>query len=113
MKRYSIFIWLLILAGVASGTIPFVADVLIAKSYGGGEISKFVQAQIKAYAASIAFLENVISAIWLVFATKDTNANRIAWPLFGVVYGLWAIAIFYLLSIHDQLMQNQQTEPPN
>ncbi len=107
MKKYSIYVWALVLVGLASGTIPFASDVFIAQNYGAGEVSKYQIAQLKFYAAFIGFLENIVSAIWLGVVAVENKSSRVSWSLFGLVYGLWAVAIFYLLSIYELLVHNQ------
>ena len=103
MERYAIYIWLLVFAGLATGLTPYLGDLLLAQNYGVNRIPSFELAKFKAYASSIGFVENVVSAIWLMKVANRNNSLRLVWSLFGLVYGLWAIAIYYLIAIYEQL----------
>ncbi|MCU7806641.1 MAG: hypothetical protein KZQ73_02055 [Candidatus Thiodiazotropha sp. (ex Semelilucina semeliformis)] len=108
MDRYSTYIWFLIFAGLATGATPFIGDLLLAQNYGTGEIPSFELAKFKAYAGFAAFIENIVCAIWLMTVSNRNIALRVVWTVFGLVYGLWAIAINYLLKIHEELVSGSK-----
>jgi hypothetical protein len=53
-------------------------------------------ANIKLTQSMIFAASNVVAAIWLWFETRASFARAWLWALFGLVSGLWAVAIWLL-----------------
>lgn len=93
--------------------MPFVGDLLLARTYGADEVPSFELAKYKMFATSIAYFENIVSAIWLAKVANRNGAFRLVWLLFGLVYGIWAIAIYYLIGIYEKLSSSSSINIKN
>ena len=49
--------------------------------------------------------ENVVVAVWLYFVVRKNGDNSFLWAIFGIVSGLMAIVIYYIVKIYLQQKQ--------
>jgi len=75
-------------------------DIVFARLYGGSE----VPFQDREYWELLAYLlgsaVNIGSAIWLFIEAKAVGLKAVLWAIFGLVFGLMGVALFYLIQLY-------------
>ena len=105
MKNIQKYIIWLVILGAVSIALPFVRDMYFAQQYGSSSIPSLDKAQWKFYILIAGIIQNIASAMWLVYLAKTHKANGVIWGAFGLTFGLFGVGLFYLVSIHE----NQKT----
>jgi hypothetical protein len=89
---------------------PLLQEIYLTKIY-GADIPIIIRSQWKMLYGLIIFLPNVAAAFWLRHLAKREEAGAFLWFFFGLVGGLVAVGIFYLISIHEKLETQQANQP--
>ena len=56
----------------------------------------------------IGLMTKIAIAIWLFFVARTAGASRWLWALFGVTFGLWAIGLFYLVRLYENISNDRK-----
>jgi len=56
-------------------------------------------------------LINIGLGIWLYIEAKKDKSTPWVWCLFGLLFGLTGVAVFYLVRIYNLLKRNNDSEP--
>ncbi|MDF1822523.1 MAG: hypothetical protein P1U64_13150 [Alcanivoracaceae bacterium] len=114
MENSNKFIWLLIalaaLSTIALGSEPLYYYLV---ETAGSTVPKTTQAAWKMWQVAVGSVSNVACALWLWYEARRANLSVAMWALFGLVFGLFAVLIFYMKAIYEQLHNkaNQEGTP--
>ena len=97
------FIWLAIFLAIIATVFPLIRDVYLANQYGVTEIPYHIEKQWQSMSYLFVALKNVAASCWLFWLASKNNVNKLAWSIFGLFFGLIAVAIFYLVRINAKL----------
>ena len=50
----------------------------------------------------------VAIAAWLFVVAQKAKATRWLWAAFGILFGLWAVALFYLVRLYDTIEERRE-----
>jgi hypothetical protein len=50
------------------------------------------------------FLPNIVFGVWLAWASTNMKLSKVPWSLFALAYGIYGVAIFYILAIYYNLI---------
>jgi len=103
MKEVQKFIWLLIVLAIITSLFPLFRDVFLARVYGTADISAYAQANWKMISIGITFFQNIAAALWLRHVAIKSHVSALSWSLFGLIFGLMAIVIFYLVRLNEKI----------
>jgi uncharacterized membrane-anchored protein len=96
------FIWLLIALAIVSGVLLAIQPYYYAHEYGASDVPQSTVAAWKLVLVLIGAIQNLASALWLRYESKRAQLESLVWPLFGLLFGLFAVGIFYLKAIYEQ-----------
>ncbi len=110
MKRYEKFVLLLVALLILSKITPLARDLYLARTYGGPDlIPYYISETWRSISMLMAALVNVGAAIWLMAESARQAANRWIWGLFGLLFGLIGVIVFYVVLIF-RTVQSDKTE---
>ena len=87
--------------------IPFARDLYITTNISNVVLNENQKAWWTLWRVGLAALVNIGAAIWLFSESRQTNYNSFIWSLFGLTFGLFAVGLFYLVSINSKLSHNK------
>ena len=102
MKDIQKFVWLLVAFALMAAVFPFLRDVYLARTYGSQELLPDVRASWEFVSYAVIGLQNVGAALWLSHEAKKNSVGQVAWAAFGLLFGLIAVGIFYLVRLNVQ-----------
>lgn len=103
MKRYDKLVLLLIVL-VAMTKLGWLGrDLFIASYFGTGEITPLQQKELEFFSLLLPILLNVGAGIWLFVEVRREKANKWIWALFGLVFSLTGVLLYYLVRIYTSL----------
>ena len=102
MNRHEKLILLLVAIFTLSLVANFGKEIAEATCFGTAPISPSDKAFLKSVTVLIFGLVNVGAAIWLGIEARAAALRSWVWALFGLCFGLWAIALFYLVQLYVQ-----------
>ena len=102
MKGVSKFIWLAIILASIATAFPFFRDVYLANQYGVTEIPHYISKQWQSLSYIFVILKNVAAASWLFWLASKDNVSKLVWVLFGLFFGLIAVALYYLVRLNSK-----------
>jgi hypothetical protein len=97
------FIWLAITLTIISFIFPIIRDTYLANQYGVTEIPYQVTKQWELISYLFIGLKNTAAACWLYWLASKDNAQKSAWVVFGLFFGLIAVALYYLVRINGKI----------
>ncbi len=103
MKNIQKYILLLVVLAVLAYTFPIVRDIYLAYTYGSGQIPYYVEKNWETVSLLVISIHNVAAAIWLWQLARKYELSKSIWMSFGLLFGLIAVGIFYLVRINDKL----------
>ncbi len=101
MKDIQRYIWLFIILSIVVAAFPLLRDVYLARSFGATELPATVKANWELASVIVFAMPNLAAALWLRHVAGKSNAGNWAWCAFGLVLGLLAVALFYLVRISE------------
>lgn len=101
MKGIEKYIWFLALTGLLACIWP-IFKFIYAEQIEFREIPTSTLVDIKTYGTYFGLLENIVIGVWLYATSSTETLSRLAWTAFGLVFGFWGLAIFYLSSIYQK-----------
>ncbi len=78
-------------------------DIIVAYYFGGEELSLSQRETIRLISLFLASFVNIGASIWLYFESRKEKHKAYVWALFGLFFGLIAVAIYYLVNIYNRL----------
>jgi hypothetical protein len=81
----------------------FIKDIFYAYSVGTGEPTLQQTLTFKNISFILFIIVNIGSSIWLYVESQKAKLRKWIWTLFGLLFGLMAVAIFYLSGIYHQI----------
>jgi hypothetical protein len=101
MKDIRKFVWLLVVLALIAAVFPFLRDLYLARSYGAADLPISVKENWAAVSYLVVGLQNVGAAIWLRHVAKKHDSGQLAWVAFGLLFGLIAVGLYYLVRISE------------
>ena len=92
---------LLLIALVLVGKFGMLGrDMIFARLYGnsGAAVQGYEYWELVSYL--LASVVNLGSAIWLLVEAKAADLRAFLWAVFGLVFGLLGVALFYLIQLY-------------
>ena len=102
MKDIQKYLWLLVVLALFAVIFPFLRDLYLAKSYGASELPVAVKEYWQVVSVLVVGLQNLGAALWLKYLTKKHQTGQLAWVIFGLLFGLIAVGLYYLIRINDR-----------
>ena len=96
------FIWLAIILATIATVFPFFRDVYLANQYGSTDIPYYISKQWQSLSYLFVILKNVAAASWLFWLASKDNVSKLVWVLFGLFFGLIAVALYYLVRLNSK-----------
>lgn len=103
MQEVGKFIWLAIFLAVVAIIFPLLRDVYLANQYGSTEIPHTIMKQWEFISYLFVALQNVAAASWLFWLASKNKVSKLTWSLFGLFFGLMAVALYYLIRINGKI----------
>ena len=101
MKRYEKYVLLLAALLILSKITLFAGDIYLARTYGPSEQIPYLIAETwRSISILMIALVNVGAAVWLIAESARQTANRWVWGLFGFLFGLIGVIVFYIVLIY-------------
>ncbi len=101
MKRYEKYVLLLAALLILSRITPLVRDIYLARAYGPPEMIPYMIAETwRSISILMVALVNAGAAVWLIAESARQDANRWIWGLFGLLFGLIGVIVFYVVLIY-------------
>jgi hypothetical protein len=97
------FIWLAIFLSIVAFIFPVFRDHYLLGQYGVNEIPYQVTKQWEFISYFFVALKNIAAASWLFWLALKDNVNKLAWVVFGLFFGLIAVALYYLVRINGKV----------
>ena len=110
MKQYEKLALALITLVVAGHVFAFARDLYIAQTYGAAGLPPVLQKQWAIASVVLARLVDVGVGVWLFIEARREKLAAWVWGLFGLVFGLIGLVVFYLLLSYRQLAGNHGQE---
>ena len=82
--------------------LPIFKDIYLLKVY-GGDVPIIVKATWQMLYGVTFLLPQIAAAFWLRYLAKKENTATLLWTLFGLVGGIFAVGLFYLMQINNRL----------
>ena len=54
-------------------------------------------------------ITKVAMAVWLFFVAPKARASRWIWAAFAILFGLWAVTLFYLVRVYDTIVNRRES----
>ena len=105
MKKIERLAIVVIILMVVSVFASFFADVKTIQ-WLGVKSAEQIQLRAKIWASLRVLVLGLVHAgvgVWLFFLAKKSNAAKWIWGLFGLVFDLIAVVLYYLIEIHTLL----------
>ena len=103
MKQVEKLILVVIAFLIFSRVGIFLKDIFYAYSVGAGEPTLQQTVLFKNISFILVSVVNIGSSIWLYFESRKAELKTWVWTLFGLFFGLMAVAIFYLSGIYNKI----------
>ena len=101
MKRYEKFVLLLAALLILSKITSLVGDIYLARTYGPSELIPYhIEETWRSISILMIALVNAGAAVWLIAESARQTANRWIWGLFGLLFGLIGVIVFYVVLIY-------------
>ena len=107
MKKYEKFVLLLVALLVLSKVTPLVRDLYLARTYPPDLIPYHVSETWRSISMLMVALVNIGAAAWLMTESARQAANRWIWGLFGLLFGLIGVIVFYVVLIFRTVERDQ------
>lgn len=103
MKKLELSALFLIILLILINFLSFFGNSLIARLYGPQFIANtnFQLKLITSVRSILTTIVNLVVGIWLFIQARQSKGTPWIWLLFGMVYGLIAAVLFFLLKIHE------------
>ena len=84
--------------------------IVAARMYGHYEFQQFhfLKSALASASLLLSWAVNIAVGIWLFLEAKRGQKTKWLWLLFGIVFGLVAVALFVLLQIQEDLKTSKQ-----
>jgi len=110
MKRYEKYVLLLAALLILSKFTPLVRDLYLARTYGPPDlIPHHIAGTWQSISMWMVALVNAGAAVWLIAESAREAANRWIWGLFGLLFGLIGVIVFYVVLIY-RTIRDERTE---
>ena len=83
-------------------------ELFIAIYFGTGEITPLQQKKLEFFSLLLPALLNVGTGIWLFVEVRKEKANKWIWALFGLVFSLTGVLLYYLVRIYTSLRDKER-----
>ena len=113
MKKLEWLALLLIILLILTHFLSWFGSSLIARLY-GPEYAGIQYAHLKLITSArslLSIIVNLVIGIWLFIQARQSKSTPWIWLLFGMVYGLIAAVLFYLLRIFESKAYNNAGVP--
>ena len=107
MKNTEKYILIIIALSLISTFIPIARDLYITTNISSVVLTENDKAWWTLWRVGLSALVNVGSAIWLYAESRKNRYSSLVWSLFGLTFGLFAVGLFYLVSINNKLSYNK------
>lgn len=102
MKEIQKYIWLLLVMAVIAKTFPFIKDIYLSQTYGTSEAPSLVKRTLEIFSFGLVAMQNIASSLWLRHLAIKNKLSIALWSIFGLFFGLIAVAIFYIAKINER-----------
>lgn len=102
MQEVQKYIVLMVLLGIIAYLFPLFRDFYLVSLY-GGNIPYLEERSWELFTFIVIALQNVVAGIWLWALARKDELNKLVWAVFGLVFGLIAVGIFYLVRLNEKL----------
>ncbi len=113
MKKLEHLALLLVILLMLTHFLSLFGTALIVRVY-GREFMSASNAELKLITTArslLSIIVNVIVGIWLFIQARQSGGTAWIWLLFGMVYGLVAVVLFFLLRVYERKSQEGATLP--
>lgn len=80
-------------------------------------VSKFYRIQIEVFVQAhtavinvINYLDKIVTGLWLFFQSRHTNSWRWVWVLLGLIYGISAVFLYFLIQLRQEQKLNNEIQ---
>ncbi|MEA3559967.1 MAG: hypothetical protein U9R75_12005 [Candidatus Thermoplasmatota archaeon] len=103
-RRIGIVLLLLIVLMVLNNVAGFV--IYPAMRNGNWDLSEFFMREyyISLGIFFLGFLSRIVIAVWLNMEAKRFGRSRLIWTVFGLIFGLIAAILFYIIEIYNEIV---------
>jgi len=109
MTKYEKLILLLIALALVGRVSGLARDIYIARTY-GAIIPPNVEYYWEQISMFFGWLVNIGAAIWLFIEAKSISLKAWIWSLFGLLFGLMGVILFYVIQIFkSKHINNEKT----
>lgn len=110
VKKYEKLAFGLIGLLLLSHIFPIARDVYLAHVYGAIGAPPMVKKEWASASVLFAHLVNVGVAIWLFMDASRERVSRWIWGIFGLVFGLLGLVVFYVLVSYQKTGYDRKPE---
>jgi hypothetical protein len=103
MKRYDKLVLVIVALVLISKFGAIGRDFIVAQIYGVGPIPMETKKTWEFISFLLSNLINFGVGIWLYIEVQREKLNRWVWAIFGVIFGLMGLAIYYLIRINTKI----------
>ncbi len=103
MKNVQKYIILLVALSICATLFGLFRDIYLATEYGANGPPIFIKETWKSISIIFVVLSNLGAALWINHVAKERDVNRLIWSVFGLLFGLVAVGIFYAASIYEEI----------
>jgi hypothetical protein len=103
MRKLESLALVLIILMILTNFVSLFGGGLIARIY-GPEYAAINSANVRLVTSARSFLSMIVNlaiGIWLFIQAKENNNRPWIWLLFGMIYGLIAPVLFFILTAHE------------
>ena len=109
MKKYEKLILLILGLFLLSRISILFRDLFVAYYFDTGELTIVEKKNLEAVTFIITSLVNIGCGVWLFIESGRNELNKWIWSIFGLLFGLIGIAIYYLVAIYIELAKRKET----
>jgi uncharacterized BrkB/YihY/UPF0761 family membrane protein len=103
MKRYDKLVLLIVALVLMSKLGAIGSDFMFSQTYGVGPIPMETKKTWEFISFLLSNLINFGVGIWLYIEARREKINRWVWAIFGVIFGLMGLVIYYLIRINTKI----------
>ncbi len=109
MKKYEKLILLIIGMFLLTRIGILLRDIMTVYYFGAEELTYLDSKILGTITSIITSLVNVGCGVWLFVESGRNKLTKWIWSIFGLLFGLFGIAIYYLVAIYNEFNKRQET----
>ena len=100
MKEVRKYVLVFIILALISFALPAAINLCLMVAYQGD--IRILRGLSKVMYPLAEVVQNIGAAIWLRYLAKKDGSGALLWSFFGLVGGLLAVGVYYLIRLNDQ-----------